>query len=140
MHQSTPPLPGFNAIRIDYIDFTRGRNLRSRPCKTPATRQWSIAPDGLCMKSFAEKNASADSDSFRIPRIDSTSRSKHACEGDRARRASTSLCAHRGYINVVWFRFSKLLYLYITLVILIYCNVQQAMARARNILVIRYVR
>lgn len=29
MHQSTPLLPGFNAIRIDYIDFARGRNLRS---------------------------------------------------------------------------------------------------------------
>jgi len=29
MHQSTPPLPGFNAIRIDYIDFARGHNLRS---------------------------------------------------------------------------------------------------------------
>lgn len=28
MHQSTPLLPGFNAIRIDYIDFARGRNLR----------------------------------------------------------------------------------------------------------------
>lgn len=34
MHQSTSPLPGFNAIRIDYIDFARGRNLRPRPCKT----------------------------------------------------------------------------------------------------------
>lgn len=34
MHQSTPPLPGFNAIRIDYIDFARGCNLRPRPCKT----------------------------------------------------------------------------------------------------------
>lgn len=28
MHQSTPLLPGFNVIRIDYIDFARGRNLR----------------------------------------------------------------------------------------------------------------
>lgn len=36
MHQSTPPLPGFNAIRIDYIDSGRRRNLRSS-LQTPAS-------------------------------------------------------------------------------------------------------
>lgn len=52
MHQSTPPLPGFNAIRIDYIDSVRGHNLRlslQNSCNTPMNHcvwWWSFASRG----------------------------------------------------------------------------------------------